>query len=423
MLAVFFRKTVNSKEAMSEKRKHQGVLQREMNLVSNRMRTVTRFCAVTGLIGIFGANTVFAAEPQTAEGSKTATLPISASYIYSRPAIMSLMRRACDYQFAEQAKTRHNNGWIRATFYTGVLATYRTTYKDPKYKDAAIKWGNDSHWALSVKDPRHADNQACIQVYSELYEMSKNPDWIAGARTAIDNQIATPKTGREQWWWCDALFMAPPAYARLSAVTGDPKYAAFMNNQYWDSKDFLFDKNEDLFFRDKGYFNKKTKNGKKIFWSRGNGWVFGGLCRILEYLPPSDPRYNDFVSLYKEMAKRLVGLQGEDGLWRSSLLDAAEFPMPETSGSAFYTFGLAWGVNHKLLDRDTYLPAAQKGWAGLTSQVNAEGRLGYVQKVAGSPGPSKPEDTQEYAVGALLLAGEQMADIAKSNARVTINRP
>ena len=359
---------------------------------------------VAGLIAVCGPKAGFAAEPP---------LPVAPpSYLFSRPAVMSLMRRACDYQLAVQAKTRPSNGWIRATFYTGVLATYRSAGKDPKYKDAAIKWGEDSKWSPNPRDPHHADNQACIQVYTELYEMSKNPAWIAPARVAVDSQIAAPKKGREQWWWCDALFMAPAGFARLSTVTRDGKYAAFMSDQYGDSKDFLYDKEDHLFFRDKGFFTKKTQNGQKTFWARGNGWVFGGLARILSYLPPSDPHYADYLALYKDMAKRLAGIQGTDGLWRSSLLDPAEFPMPETSGSAFFTYGLAWGVNHSVLDRAAYLPAVQKGWAGLVSQVNAEGRLGSVQKVAGSPGPSRPEDTQEYAVGALLLAGEQMTELA-----------
>jgi rhamnogalacturonyl hydrolase YesR len=122
------------------------------------------------------------------------------------------------------------------------------------------------------------------------------------------------------------------------------------------------------------------------------------------------------------MAAKLVQLQGTDGLWRSSLLDPAHFPMPETSGSAFYTFGIAWGINKGILDRATYLPVAQKGWLGLVSHVNAEGRLGNVQKVAGAPGPSRPEDTHEYAVGALLLAGEQMAELAKGSTRTAVNR-
>ncbi len=243
--------------------------------------------------------------------------------------------------------------------------------------------------------------------------MSKNADWVAPARVALDAQIATPKKGREQWWWCDALFMAPPALARLSTVTGDAKYATFMNDQYWDSKAFLYDKGEHLFYRDKAYFKGRTKNGQKIFWARGNGWVFGGLARILDYLSPTNPQYAGYVALYKEMATQLARIQGADGLWRSSLLDPAQFPMPETSGSAFYTYGLAWGINHNLLDRAVYLPVVRKGWAGLAAQVNTEGRLGYVQKVAGAPGPSRPEDTQEYAVGALLLAGEQMAELAK----------
>lgn len=344
---------------------------------------------------------------------------------FTRDAITAVMRRACDYQLNLQttaqkaavrpsgATPRVNNGWIRATFYMGVMAANRTT-NDEKYHDAALKWADAAKWKTAAKDPNHADNQACIQVYAELAEKDKTPEKLAPAREAIDAQIAMQPEGRKQWWWCDALYMAPPALARLSAVTGDPKYNTFLDRQYWDSKAFLYDPDEHLFFRDSHYFKKLTKNGKKTFWSRGNGWVVAGLARTLTYLPTTDPHYADFVTLYKDMCGRLAGLQGEDGLWRSSLLDAEEYPMPEASGSVFYVYAMAWGINHGLLDRATYLPIVQKGWTGLVGLVNDEGRLGHVQRVAGSPGPNKAEDTQEYAVGGFLLAGEQLALLADS---------
>ncbi len=328
----------------------------------------------------------------------------------SRRSILATMRRACDYQLAAQTGTR-SNGWIRATFYTGVLALYGAT-QDPKYLAQAQCWADEFQWTPSLQDPLNADNQCCIQTYAELALRQKNPARLAPAAAAYDRQIAEAKPGREQWWWCDALFMAPPAMVRASAATGDPRYRAFMERLWWDTTDLLYDKDEHLFYRDKGYFGKRTANGSKVFWGRGNGWVMAGTVRVLDFLPAADPDRTRFVLLHQEMARKIAGLQGEDGLWRSSLLDPQQFPLPETSGSGFFTYALAWGINHGTLDRKTYLPIVQRAWKGLAGKVAPDGRLGFVQGVGAAPGPVRASDTQEYAVGALLLAGNEMVKLA-----------
>lgn len=328
----------------------------------------------------------------------------------SRQGVTAVMRRACDYQLVAQAGTR-DNGWIRSTFYTGVLALYSATH-DEKYLREAVRWAELSHWAPNPRDPVFADNQCCIQVYADLARLRRESATLAPSVAAEERLLAAGKPGRVQWWWCDSLFMAPPGLVRMSAAMADPRYTVLMNSLYWDTTDFLYDKNEHLFFRDKSYFNKKTAHGKKVFWARGNGWVMGGLARILDDLPVSDPNRPRFVQLHQEMSAKIASLQGRDGLWRSSLLDPEQFPSPETSGTAFFAYALAWGINHHTLDRKTYLPVVRKAWQGLASKVNAEGRLGYVQGVAGAPGPVRPEGTQEYAVGALLLAGNEMIKLA-----------
>ncbi len=330
----------------------------------------------------------------------------------SPDAIKSVMRRVCDYQLTANATTSATNNWIRSVFYTGVLATHRTT-GDKKYRDAAVTWSEAADWAPSSRNPQHADNQVCVQTYSELYLLDRKAgDRIAPARAVFDKQIASPSAGRKNWSWCDALFMSPPALTRLSKATGDPKYLAFLHNQFWDATEFLYDKEDHLFYRDRNYFNTQTAGGKKVFWSRGNGWVMAGIARTLEYLPAKDPRRAEYVALFRAMAKRVAGLQGEDGLWRSSLLDSEQFPMPETSGSALFLYAYGWGINNGILDASTYLPVVQRGWSGLTEHVNAAGRMGYVQKTASAPGQVSPTDTDEYGVGALLLAGEQVIKLA-----------
>ena len=184
-----------------------------------------------------------------------------------------------------------------------------------------------------------------------------------------------------------------------------------MNRMWWDVTDFLFDKEEHLYYRDKSFFEKRTSHGKKVFWGRGNGWVMGGLVQVLENLPKDNSEYNHYVELYKKMSIKIASLQKPDGLWPPSLLDAEEFPNKETSGSGFYVFALAWGINNGLLD-DGYLPIVKKGWDALTALVQPDGKLTYVQKIGSRPELVKESDNQEYGSGAFLMAGTEMIKLA-----------
>jgi rhamnogalacturonyl hydrolase YesR len=349
--------------------------------------------------------------------------------VFSSDQVTSSMRLAADYVLQKQhfrrsevlpdGKTstslidqKPTNDWVRSAFYTGVLALYRAT-GDAKYLQKAMDWSEIAHWSPTPPGSRNADNQCCIQTYAELAIMNKNPKLIEASRAEFDSMMASPRAGRVDWWWCDSLFMAPPALARLAAASGDKSYLRFLDEMFWDSYEFLYDKQEHLFYRDKHFFHAKTRNGQKVFWSRGNGWVLAGLARVIEYLPPDYPGYDRYVHLFQEMAGRIASLQQPDGLWQPSLLDSRDFATSETSGSGFFTFALAWGVNNGLLERSKFEPVVRRGWSGLQSALSPEGRLGYVQQVAGAPGNVYSTGTQEYAVGAFLLAGAEVLKITE----------
>lgn len=202
--------------------------------------------------------------------------------------------------------------------------------------------------------------------------------------------------------------MEPPVLVLLSNYTGDQKYNNYLNEMWWDATDFLFDKEENLYYRDKNYFDKRTANGKKVFWSRGNGWVMGGLVQVLENLPKNNSHYKDYENLYTKMASKIASLQQADGLWRASLLDPKDIEVKETSGSAFYTFALAWGINNGYLDRTTYLPIVKKGWKALTDAVEPSGKLTWVQQIGLKPETVKQGDFQEYGSGAFLMAATEI---------------
>lgn len=334
--------------------------------------------------------------------------------IYSRKYIRTVMERVYRWQVAnpvERNGTRNSDLWARAAFYTGIMAAYRTT-GDKEYFEQAKRWSESREWKLGER-PRHADDQAPGQTYLELYFLEKDAAKIAHTKATIDAMLSTPKPGREDWWWCDALFMAPPVLVRLHAATGDRKYLDYLHTMWWDTTDFLFDPEAKLYYRDKNYFGRLTPNGKKVFWARGNGWVIAGTVRVLQYLPKGNPQRDRYVNLLRAMAASISRLQGEDGLWRPSLLDPLDAPMPETSSTGFFCYAMAWGINQGYLDRKTYLPVVRKAWQGLVGAVQTDGKLGWVQQIGAAPATVKFEDNQEYGSGAFLLAGTEMYKLTK----------
>lgn len=331
--------------------------------------------------------------------------------VYKKNYIRQVMKKVCDWQLANPVdlNLKNENDWARAAFYTGVMATYRAT-GDEKYLREAMKWSESFDYKLAQR-MRHADDQAKGQTYLEIYEIRKDPHMITDIRNTFDSLILNPKPGREDWWWCDALFMAPPVLARLAKATHDEKYLNYMNTMFWDTYDFLYDKDEHLFYRDASFFNKRTPSGKKTFWARGNGWVMAGTVRVLQYLPEDNMDYYRYVTLLKEMAAAVKANQDADGLWRPSLLDSEEVPHPETSGTAFFCYALAWGINNGILPHHEYVPVVRRAWEGLNRFVTNEGKLQWVQPIGASPDKVTIDNFQEYGSGAFLLAASEISKL------------
>ena len=322
-----------------------------------------------------------------------------------RKPIEVAMRKVGDWEL-EQSRPHFSQDWTFAALYAGFMAASKTL-PEPRYEDAMMQVGDKFDWKLG---PRlsHADDQAIGQTYLELYLEHHDAKMITPTREQFDALMKTPDDPEKPvWWWCDALFMAPPVWARLFQTTGNNAYLAYMDREWWITSNLLYDSQEHLYFRDASYLQKTEANGKKIFWSRGNGWVMAGLARVLEAMPKDYPTRQKYVDQYLQMADRVASLQGADGLWRPGLLDASAYPLPEVSGSAFFVYSLAWGIDHGLLDREKYLPVVQKGWAGLVTHIYADGRLGCIQPIGAAPGAFKPSSSYVYGVGAFLLAGSE----------------
>lgn len=315
----------------------------------------------------------------------------------------------------------HDLEWNCAVLYAGMYQ-FSTISDDPKYVNWLKKIGDRNDYKL-FRRLYHADDQAVGQFYLNLYEDYKEEKMIKPTQVGFDSIIESTKASKYLWHWSDALFMAPPVWARLSKETNDLKYVEFMNIQYRMTYDKLWDKKAQLFYRDKSYFKSREKNGEKTFWSRGNGWVFGGLALMIPDFPKNWEHTVFYTTIFKELAETLLNEQRKDGTWSASLLaDEKDYPNKETSGTAFFTFGLAWGINNGILDAEIYTPVMLKSWESLMSCVNKDGMLGYVQPVGAAPGESFKDYTELYGSGAFLAAGTEVYKFYKNQEIETLQK-
>lgn len=331
------------------------------------------------------------------------------------------MVKALQWQEANPIFAKDPTDWTNGAYYTGVARAYQST-QNPVFLQAIEDMGKRTEWktwerfyhaddiaisysylALDAVKPGVVDREPTAEwIEDHLY---KKHEWKEGTRT--DDKVIL-------WWWCDALFMAPPVLVKWSNLKNDRRYLDQMHKYYTETYELLYDQEEHLFARDNRFLwtgspeDRKGGNGKKIFWSRGNGWVIGGLALMLEDMPVDYKHRNFYVELFKEMAAKIKAIQPEDGLWRVSLLEPEAWDHGETSGSGFYIFALAWGINNGLLDRKEYLPAVAKAWKALEGVQQTDGMVGWVQNIGFDPKPASVDSWQNFGTGAFLMAGSEV---------------
>ena len=374
-----------------------------------------RLATAVPLLALAMASPPAAAAPTGANGAALAQpAPAAPRAALDRASVLKVMTAAADWQLANPS-THAPYDWTQAAFYTGVMALAEVSH-DARYVDAMRAMGEKNAWRPGLR-PGHADDYAVIATYAKLFEKDRDKRMLAPA-LALFNFLASRPYDEPLTWgnaietrelaWCDALFMGPPALAAVTRATGDPKYLDLANRLWWKTTGYLYDETEHLYYRDSRFFDQREPNGRKVFWSRGNGWVLAGLARMLRDMPQEHPDRARYLTLFREMAAAIVAVQSADGFWRSSLLDAASRPNAESSGSGFFVFGLAWGVNEGVLDRTKFEPAVRRGWTALVSAVHPNGMVGWVQPIGYEPGATTADTTEVYGVGALLLAGSEV---------------
>ena len=330
--------------------------------------------------------------------------------------IKKTMTKALDWQLKNPKHVLTD--WTNGAFYAGVFSAWQNT-GSKKIWEAMYQMGEANQWKPG-KRLHHADDHAICQTYIDMYRISGEKKMIEPFIKTMDEFMATPyQTGDIRpitWWWCDALFMAPAAYVKLGITLKEDKYLELNDKLYKECYNLLYDKEYHLYARDMKYkWNEpsitpiKEANGKKIFWSRGNGWVMGGLVRVIAELPKENKSREMYIQNFKEMAEQIITLQQTDGLWRASLLDPESYPGGEASGSGFYCYAIAWGINNGILEKEKYLPVVKKAWVGLNSLIQPDGHVGWTQPIGADPKKNfNAESWEVYGTGAFLLAGREV---------------
>ena len=332
------------------------------------------------------------------------------------------------YSMEGSAGFLHDYGidaWTNAVLYIGI-SDWAKISGNQSYYEWLYKIGDENSWKIPdnfTEYPKysiyHADELCIGQFYLEMFDIFQENNMIESVKNRVDQIMSNPPAenmqarNKQKWSWCDALFMAPPVYIRMSMIENKDDYLKFMHKEFMDTYNHLYDQESGLFFRDDNFFEKQEANGQKVFWGRGNGWVIAGIARILKYMPADYVHRPFYKDLFVRHIDRLLELRDENGFWHASLLDPTSYPSPEASATALITYALAYGVNNGLLDKREYMPHIEKSWQALTSIIDEHGKLGYVQPIGADPRKVTKDMTAVYGVGALLMAGSEIYQFAK----------
>ncbi|WP_300725286.1 glycoside hydrolase family 88 protein [uncultured Bacteroides sp.] len=316
-------------------------------------------------------------------------------------------------------KMRPLNIWTRTVYYEGLMALY-SIYPDSTYFNYAYQWGESHKWGMHRgATTRHADNYACGQVYLEMYDLFPKPEIMLKVKSNLNMLVNTPQI--DEWWWIDAIQMGMPAFAKMGRITGDTIYFNKMWQMYSYTRNRhgehgMFNEKDGLWWRDQNFDPPyKEPNGEDCYWSRGNGWGYAALVRVLNEIPATEPHRQDYINDFLSMSKAIKDCQREDGFWNVSLHDPNHFGGKELTGTSLFVYGMAWGINNGFLDKNTYLPVLLKAWNGMTKDaVHPDGFLGYVQGTGKEPKDGQPvtydskPDFDDFGTGCFLLAGSEV---------------
>lgn len=330
--------------------------------------------------------------------------PSHGDYFWNR-AVYHIGNMEAYAAIGEQTFLDYSTAWAMHNNWWGATGTDKSKWQYATY-------GEGANWVL------FGDNQVCFQVYADLYNLDPAHDGrkIERALEVMGYEISTSNV--DYLWWVDGLFMVMPIMTKLYQITGDKTYLEKMYAYWQYANSIMYDEQTGLYYRDAKYVYPahKTNAGGKDFWARGDGWIFAAFAKVLSELPKDDAHREEYITIYRRMATALKDCQQEGGYWTRSLLDAAQAPGYETSGTALFTFGYAWGIRNGILSELEYGETLERAWNYLsTIALQADGTVGYIQPIGENASPNttvKATDYHDFGVGAYLMAAAEMSRLA-----------
>ena len=180
--------------------------------------------------------------------------------ITSPAQIRTLMKKVADWQLGRSYIDKHKNDWQWGAFYTGLMVAHERL-QSPFYWNEMMNLGQYYDWAL-LPDQLHADRLLVCDLYLYMYEHSgKKHDYMikptkyamdlhTSRKAKIDPRFKGSDYKMEWWSWADALYMAPISFYEYTRVTGDKAAADFAYKQWNVVEDYLYSKDDSLFYRD-----------------------------------------------------------------------------------------------------------------------------------------------------------------------------
>ena len=331
------------------------------------------------------------------------------------------MKKFADYKQTSTVRgvTRPSNIWTRGVYHEGLMALY-SIHPPERYYPYTHEWSTFHNWGYrNGNTTRNSDDYCAGQTYIDMYNLCPNPDMLKNVKSNLDMLVNTPQV--DDWWWIDAIQMGMPVFSKLGKMTGEQKYF----DKMWDMYEYtrnqhggngMYNPKDALWWRDHDFDPPyKEPNGEDCYWSRGNGWVYAALVRVIDDIPTNEKHRKQYIKDFKAMSKALKDCQREDGFWNVSLHDPTNYGGKETTGTSLFVYGMAWGVRNGILSGKEYLPVLLKAWDAMVKEsIHPDGFLGYVQGTGKEPKDGQPvtfdsvPDFEDYGVGCFLLAGSEI---------------
>jgi len=183
--------------------------------------------------------------------------------------------------------------------------------------------------------------------------------------------------------WTDDMFMASSVLSRVD----NGKYGAVVGR--------LLTSYAAKLQRPDGIFIHATDGPHA--WGRGNGFALLGVTEALTYIPESWEERARVLEIYRKHVNALAKLQSDDGSWRQVVDEPASYR--ELTVTAMTTAAMARGVRLGWIDRKTFDPIINRGWAAVAARVNADGTVKDVCSGTGA------QATKEYYLNRPAING------------------